>query len=78
MRGVDRQDLYALQAYTSTFEAPNAIPGYPAISEDLPLEERNSPWRTSNCTLSFLTLPTERESFVAKLAQRLRGSDASR
>ncbi|MDR6637078.1 5-methylcytosine restriction system specificity protein McrC [Paenarthrobacter nitroguajacolicus] len=78
MRGVDRDDLYQLHAYASTFEAPLSALVYPATSVDLPLDEQNSPWQTSNSMLSFLTLPTERDGCVAKLAQWLGHSDTSR
>lgn len=75
MRGVAREDLYQLHAYSSTFEASIAALVYPATSVDLPMDEQNSPWRTSNRKLSFLTLPTERDHCVAKLAQWLGSSD---
>lgn len=76
-RGVDRDDLYQLHAYSSTFAAPLAALAYPASSDDLPLDEQNSPWQTSNSMLSFLTLRTERDGCVAKLAQWLGTNDAS-
>ncbi|WP_172829663.1 5-methylcytosine restriction system specificity protein McrC [Microterricola viridarii] len=78
VRGVDREDLYQLHAYSSTFEAPIAALAYPATSVDLPMDERNSPWQTSNGTLSFLTLPTEKDRCVEKLAQWFGRSDSSR
>ncbi|WP_419203151.1 hypothetical protein [Paenarthrobacter nitroguajacolicus] len=78
MRGVDREDLYQLHAYSSTFEASIAARAYPATSADLPMDERNTPWQTSNRTLSFLTLPTEKDRCVPKLAQWLGNSDALR
>lgn len=68
-RGVDREDLYQLHAYSSTFGAPLAALAYPAIEgEEVPDFERNSPWLTSTGELSFLTLPTEKDACVAKLA----------
>ncbi|MFE4079243.1 hypothetical protein [Paenarthrobacter sp. YIM B13468] len=76
-RGVDRDDLYQLHAYSSTFEVPLAALAYPATSEDLPLDEQNSPWQSSNSMLSFVTLPTERDGCVAKLVQWLGSNDAS-
>jgi len=78
VRGVDREDLYQLHAYSSTFEAPIAALAYPATSVDLPMDERNSPWQTGNRTLSFLTLPTEKDRCVAKLAEWFGRSDVAR
>lgn len=69
-RGVDREDLYQLHAYSSTFGAPLAALAYPAMEdEEVPDFERNSPWQTSAGELSFLTLPTEKDACVAKLAR---------
>lgn len=68
-RGVVREDLYQLHAYASTFEAPLAALAYPEINADLTTYEHNSPWQANNSKLSFLTLPTEKERCVAKLAQ---------
>ena len=67
-RGVDREDLYQLHAYSSTFGAPLAALAYPAIDDEVPDFERDSPWQTSTGALSFLTLPAERDACVAKLA----------
>ena len=67
-RGVDREDLYQLYAYTSTFAAPIAALTYPTTGVEVPSEERLSPWQTSTGALSFLTLPTEKNACVAKLA----------
>ncbi|TFD68194.1 5-methylcytosine restriction system specificity protein McrC [Cryobacterium gelidum] len=78
VRGIDREDLYQLHAYSSTFEAPIAALAYPATSVDLPMDERNSPWQTGNRTLSFLTLPTDKDRCVAKLAQWFGRSEVSR
>lgn len=67
-RGVDREDLYQLHAYSSTFGAPLATLAYPAIDDEaMPDDERNSPWQTSAGALSFLTLPTDKEACVEKL-----------
>lgn len=77
-RGVDREDLYQLHAYSSTFEAPIAALAYPATGVGLPVDERNSPWQTSSSMLSFLTLPTEKDLCVAKLAHWLGNSEALR
>lgn len=68
-RGVDREDLYQLHAYSSAFKAPIAMLAYPETSSNRPEQEQNSPWETGNGTLSFLTLPTEKASCVAKLTQ---------
>ncbi|WP_287162932.1 hypothetical protein [Rhodococcus sp. (in: high G+C Gram-positive bacteria)] len=68
-RGVDREDLYQLHAYSSTFKAPIAALAYPSTSVELPTAERNSPWQTNSSTFSFLTLPTEKDRCVAKLTQ---------
>lgn len=67
-QGVNREDLYQLHAYSSTFAAPLAALAYPVTSDEVPSEERLSPWQTSTGALSFLTLPTEKEACVAKLA----------
>lgn len=67
-RGVDREDLYQLHAYTSTFAAPMAALAYPTTGVEMPSEEHLSPWQTSTGALSFLTLPTEKNACVAKLA----------
>lgn len=77
-RGVDREDLYQLHAYSSTFETPIAALAYPETSLGLPLDEQNSPWLTSSSMLSFLTLPTEKDRCVAKLEQWLGHSESSR
>lgn len=66
-RGVDREDLYQLHAYASTFKAPLSALAYPDITDDVSEEEKNSPWQTSTGQLSFLTLPTEKDHCVAKL-----------
>lgn len=66
-RGVDREDLYQLHAYSSTFGAPLAALAYPAIVDEVPDDERDSPWQTSTGDLSFLTLPTEKDACVEKL-----------
>nr|WP_252199486.1 hypothetical protein [Brevibacterium sp. RIT 803] len=66
-RGVDREDLYQMHAYSSTFGAPLAALAYPAVDGALPRDERDSPWQTSAGELSFLTLPTEKNSCTAKL-----------
>lgn len=73
--GIDREDLYQLHAYSSTFAAPIAALAYPVIGDDVPLDERDSPWRTSTGALSFLTLPTEKEPCVAKLADWFRQNE---
>lgn len=68
-RGVDREDLYQLHAYSSTFGAPLAALAYPAIDDVVPDDERNSPWQTGTGELSFLTLPTEKNACVDKLTK---------
>ena len=75
VRGVDREDLYQLHAYTSTFGAPAAALVYPSLGHELPTEERLSPWQTSTGSLAFLTLPTEKDACVAKLASWFRNRD---
>lgn len=67
--GVDREDLYQLHAYSSTFDAPVAALTYPAITDAMPTDEHLSPWQTSSGGLSFLTLPTEKTACVAKLTR---------
>lgn len=67
-QGVNREDLYQVHAYSSTFGAPIAALAYPVVSDEVPLDEINSPWRTSVGALSFLTLPTEKDACVSKLA----------
>lgn len=66
-RGIDREDLYQLHAYSSTIGAPFAALAYPAIDEAVPQDESDSPWQTSTGEISFLTLPTEKDACVAKL-----------
>lgn len=66
-RGVVREDLYQLHAYSSSFKVPLAALAYPAIDEEVPDDERDSPWQTSTGELSFLTLPTEKDACVEKL-----------
>lgn len=78
IRGVDREDLYQLHAYSSTFKAPVAALAYPAISDEIPPEERHSPWQTSTGSLSFLTLPTEKADCVAKLTRWISATAAPR
>lgn len=66
-RGVDREDLYQLHAYSSSFKVPLAALAYPAIDEEMPDDERDSPWQTSTGDLTFLTLPTEKDACIEKL-----------
>lgn len=68
-RGIERDDLYQLHAYSSTFESPLAALVYPAVDSEIPRDESDSPWRTKNGELSFLTLPTDQEGCVAKLKE---------
>lgn len=68
-RGIEREDLYQLHAYSSTFETPLAALVYPAIDSEIPRDERDSPWRTNNGELSFLTLPTNRDGCASKLKE---------
>lgn len=68
-RGVAREDLYQLHAYSSTFEAPIAVLAYPTTTLDEPWEEQNGPWATGTGELSFLTLPIKQDECVAKLTQ---------
>lgn len=76
-RGVDREDLYQLHAYASTFGPPNAALAYPAIVDNIPQAESDSPWETTTGALSFLTLPTEKAACVAKLTEWFKQSDPS-
>lgn len=66
-RGVDREDLYQIHAYSTASGAPIAALAYPATKLEMPTVELQSPWRTSVSNLSFLTLPTERDKCVSKL-----------
>lgn len=68
-RGVDREDLYQLHAYASTFKAPIAALAYPSTGGDQPDAERWSPWRAGTSDLSFLALPTDREACVDRLQE---------
>lgn len=71
-RGLDREDLYQLHAYSSTFNAPVAALAYPAITDEMPPDEHFSPWHTSSGALSLLTLPNEKTACVAKLTRWIR------
>lgn len=75
-RGVDREDLYQLHAYSSAFAAPVAALAYPSITDQIPTDEQLSPWQTSTGALSFLTLPTEKTACVAKLTRWIGESHA--
>lgn len=68
-RGIDREDLYQLHAYSSALNAPMAALVYPAVTDDIPAEEDHSPWETGIGTLSFLTMPTEKDGCVAKISR---------
>lgn len=68
MRGLNREDLYQLQAYSSTFRSPISALAFPATNDAVPPDERHSPWQASAGMLSFLTLPTTRDECVEKLA----------
>lgn len=70
-RVVDREDLYQLHPYSSTFAASLAALAYPALDDGMPYYERNSPWKTGTGELSFLTLPTDKDACVEKLAEWL-------
>lgn len=72
-RGVDREDLYQLHAYASTFNAPIAALAYPATSTKIPDQEKLGPWESNTSLLSFLSLPTNEVSCVNKLAAWLSG-----
>lgn len=69
--GVHREDLYQVHAYSSTFAASRAALVYPVTGDDLPADEINSPWQAGTRELSFLTLPTEKDACVEKLARWL-------
>ena len=71
-RALDREDLYQLHAYSSTFNAPVAALAYPAITDEMPPDEHFSPWHTSSGALSLLTLPNEKTACVAKLTRWIR------
>ncbi|MCK0438625.1 McrC family protein [Gordonia alkaliphila] len=70
-RGVDREDLYQLHAYATTFDAPRGMLAYPSVDPVVPDPERNGPWLAASSELSFLGLPTEKDACVAKLATYL-------
>lgn len=73
-RSINREDLYQLHAYATTFGPPLAALAYPSTGDHAPDEERLGPWETSTGLLSFLTLPTDRDGCVQKLSDWIRSS----
>lgn len=68
-RGIDREDLYQLHAYSAAFTAPQAALAYPAVGNDVPTAELYSPWEPRTGMLWFITLPTSEGACVKKLAR---------
>lgn len=68
-RGVDREDLYQLHAYASTFVAPLAVLAYPQVGDSRAAAERNGPWQSQSSLLSFIAFPVTVDECVTKLAQ---------
>lgn len=67
-RGVDREDLYQLLAYSQSFGSTKALLAYPMIPASASSAETNGPWSSpSGAQLEFLRLPTDEEHCTAFL-----------
>lgn len=61
-RGVDREDLYQLHAYSQSFRSTKALLAYPKIPASASSAEANGPWSSpAGAQLEFLRLPTDEE-----------------
>lgn len=73
-RGVDRDDLYQLYAYSSRHNAAQSALVYPDLPDVTPAhEEALSPWTASDHqrNLSFFTVPVSTQECIAKIARWL-------
>lgn len=71
-RGVDREDLYQLHAYSLSFASEKALLAYPMIQAPVSSAETNGPWKSpSGAQLEFLRLPTNEEQCIALLQRCL-------
>ncbi|MCH8570251.1 McrC family protein [Nesterenkonia sp. AY15] len=67
-RGVDREDLYQIHAYSQAFNAQRSLLAYPVLDGDTAFAQRFSPWDTgADAEISFLRLPIEQTECVAAL-----------
>ena len=68
LRGVDREDLYQVHAYSMSFTPESSLLAYPMLPGPTARAERLSPWRSADGTrLDFLRLPTNEQDCIAKL-----------
>lgn len=67
-RGVDREDLYQIHAYSQAFDAQRSLLAYPALDRGPASAETLSPWAArTNAAISFLRLPTKEAECVTAL-----------
>lgn len=75
-RGVDREDLYQVHAYSLSFKPAMSLLAYPAVSERSARAETLSPWTsTAGTRLDFLRLPTNEQDCIAELSRWLQASE---
>ena len=73
-RGVDREDLYQIHAYSQSFGSTKALLAYPMIQAPTTSAETNGPWRSPTATqLEFLRLPVSEEQCIMFLQHWLTG-----
>lgn len=67
-RGVDREDLYQIHAYSQAFETQHSLLAYPALDRGTTHAETLSPWSTqTTAEISFLQLPVTLTDCVTAL-----------
>lgn len=71
-RGVDREDLYQIHAYSLSFKPAQALLAYPYIPAPTSRAEKFSPWIShSGSEFDFLQLPTRQIDCIKTLKQWL-------
>lgn len=75
-RGVDREDLYQVHAYSLSFKPAMSLLAYPMVPERSARAENLSPWTsTAGSRLDFLRLPTNEQDCIAELSRWLHSSE---
>jgi len=75
-RGVDREDLYQLHAYSQSFRSTKALLAYPMIEASPSSPELNGPWSSpGGAQLEFLRLPIRREECITFLRSWFRSDE---
>lgn len=75
-RGVDREDLYQIHAYSLRFKPAKSLLAYPHIPDPGSYTEKFSPWTShTGSQLDFLRLPTRETECIKLLRQWLTQSN---